>query len=78
MSTQPKHPTADDDFDPELEALLSPVTAGSIVDNLLALSGSVSDAEDSDPWSRAVNTRLESVLVERMRALIRTDRRDAA
>lgn len=63
----------------EAEALRALAAADSVVD-LLALVGTMEAQGDSDLWHRAVNSRLEAILAQKMRRLISgdDDRQNAA
>jgi hypothetical protein len=45
---------------------------------LLMLSAAMAGSQDSDPWSRAVSSRLESFLAQKMRSIIESDTRHVA
>jgi hypothetical protein len=62
----------------EIDALLSPSEAGSIIDRLMALPHSKDGARKTSEWDRAVAARLEIVLAKSMRSRIVSDGRDAA
>lgn len=78
--TEP-HEITDDRDQPilEAEALRALAAADSVVD-LLALVGTMEAQGNSDLWRRAVNSRLEAILAQKMRRLIAgdDDRQDAA
>jgi hypothetical protein len=71
--TEP-HEITDDRDQPtlEAEALRALAAADSVVD-LLALVGTMDAQGDSDLWHRAVNSRLEAILAQKMRRLIARD-----
>ncbi|MGB3390039.1 MAG: hypothetical protein WBA88_18885 [Pseudaminobacter sp.] len=70
--------TKGDDPIRQAEALRALATTDSVVD-LLALVGTIQAADDPDLWNRAVNSRLEAILAEKMRKLIAgDDQQDAA
>ncbi|MGX7876270.1 hypothetical protein ACVDG5_029420 [Mesorhizobium sp. ORM6] len=62
----------------EIDALLSPGEAGSIIDRLMALPHSKDSARKANEWDRAVAARLETVLANSMRSRIVGEGRDAA
>ena len=62
----------------EIDALLSPSEAGSIIDRLMALPHSKHGARRTNEWDRAVATRLETALAKSMRSHIVGESRDAA
>lgn len=75
------HQITDDRDQPilEAEALRALAAADSVVD-LLALVGTIEAHGDSELWNRAVASRLEAILAQKMRRLIagEDDRQDAA
>ena len=62
----------------EIDALLSPGEAGSIIDRLMAMPRKTDDAKISNEWDRAVAARLETVLAKSMRSRIVHESRDVA
>ncbi|AZO72263.1 MAG: hypothetical protein E5V92_30060 [Mesorhizobium sp.] len=62
----------------EIDALLSPSEAGSIIDRLMALPHSKDGARKTNEWDRAVAARLETALARSMRTRIVGEGRDAA
>lgn len=67
-----------DDSIRQAEALRALAATDSVVD-LLALMGKTQEAGDPDLWNRAVSSRLEALLAEKMRKLIAgDDQQDAA
>ncbi|WP_192253573.1 hypothetical protein [Mesorhizobium silamurunense] len=62
----------------EIDAMLSPSEAGSIIDRLMALPYSKDGARKTNEWDRAVAARLETALVRSMRSRIVGEGRDAA
>ncbi|RWO74905.1 hypothetical protein [Mesorhizobium ciceri] len=62
----------------EIDALLSPGEAGSIIDRLMAMPRKTDDAKISNEWDRAVSSRFETRLARQMRSQIDGDRQNAA
>ena len=62
----------------EIDALLSPSEAVSIIDRLMALPHSKDGASKTNEWDRAVAARLETALAKSMRSRIDGEGRDAA
>jgi hypothetical protein len=62
----------------EIDALLSPSEAGSIIDRLMALPNPKDGARKTNEWDRAVAARLETALARSMRSRIVGADRDAA
>jgi hypothetical protein len=62
----------------EIDALLSPSEAGSIIDRLMALPHSKDGGRRTNEWDRAVVARLETALAKSMRSRIDGESRDAA
>jgi len=62
----------------EIDALLSPGEAGSIIDRLMAMPRKTDDARISNEWDRAVASRFEVRLAKQMRSQIDGDRQNAA
>jgi hypothetical protein len=62
----------------EIDALLTPGEAGSIIDRLMALPHSKDGARKANEWDRAVAARLETALAKSMRSRIVGEDRDAA
>jgi len=64
----------------EIDALLSPGEAGSIIDRLMAMPRKTDDAKVSNEWDRAVASRFETHLARQMRSQIdgAGDRQNAA
>jgi hypothetical protein len=54
----------------EIDALLSPGQAGSIIDRLMAMPRPAPGQTSANEWDRAVASRLEAHLARQMRALI--------
>ncbi|QND67297.1 hypothetical protein HB777_27470 [Mesorhizobium loti] len=62
----------------EIDALLSPGEAGSIIDRLMAMPRKTDDAKISNEWDRAVASRFETRLARQMRSQIDGDHQNAA
>ncbi|MCZ8543557.1 hypothetical protein OOJ09_05160 [Mesorhizobium qingshengii] len=64
----------------EIDALLSPGEAGSIIDRLMAMPHPKDGAHRSNEWDRAVASRFETHLARQMRSQIDAgaDRQNAA
>ncbi|TGQ06846.1 MULTISPECIES: hypothetical protein [unclassified Mesorhizobium] len=62
----------------EIDALLSPSEAASIIDRLMALPHSKDGGRQANEWDRAVAARLETALAKSMRSRIDGEGRDAA
>lgn len=64
----------------EIDALLSPGEAGSIIDRLMELPHPKDGARRSNEWDRAVASRFETHLAKQMRSRIDSgsDRQNAA
>jgi hypothetical protein len=63
----------------EIDALLSPEDAGSIIDRLMAMPHPAGEAQGAGEWDRAVSSRFQAHLARQMRSLIdRGDDRDQA
>lgn len=64
----------------EIDALLSPGEAGSIIDRLMAMPHPKDGTHRSNEWDRAVASRFETHLARQMRSQIDAggDRRNAA
>lgn len=62
----------------EIDALLSPGEAGSIIDRLMAMPHPKDGAHRTNEWDRAVAARLETVLAKTMRSRIVHESRDVA
>ena len=54
----------------EIDALLSPGEAGSIIDRLMAMPRKTDDAKLPNEWDRAVASRFETHLARQMRSQI--------
>ncbi|MER9642554.1 hypothetical protein [Mesorhizobium sp. M0239] len=61
----------------EIDALLSPGEAGSIIDRLMAMPRKSDDAKIANEWDRAVASRFETRLARQMRSQIDGDRQNA-
>ncbi|WP_457151085.1 hypothetical protein [Mesorhizobium sp. P5_C1] len=62
----------------EIDALLSPGEAGSIIDRLMAMPHPKDGTQRTNEWDRAVAARLETVLAKSMRSRIVHENRDVA
>jgi hypothetical protein len=64
----------------EIDALLSPGDAGSIIDRLMAMPHPTGKAEGANEWDRAISNRFQTHLAKQMRSLIDggNDRHQAA
>lgn len=62
----------------EIDALLSPGEAGSIIDRLMAMPHPKDGTQRTNEWDRAVAARLETALVKSMRSRIVHESRDVA
>jgi hypothetical protein len=63
----------------EIDALLSPGDAGSIIDRLMAMPQPTGEAQGAGEWNRAVSSRFQAHLAKEMRSLIdRGNERDQA
>ena len=62
----------------EIDALLSPGEAGSIIDRLMAMPHPKDGTQRTNEWDRAVAARLETVLAKSMRSRIVRENRDVA
>ena len=62
----------------EIDALLSPGEAGSIIDRLMAMPHPKDGTQRTNEWDRAVAARLETVLAKSMRSRIVHEGRDVA
>ncbi|TPL77069.1 hypothetical protein FJ941_24470 [Mesorhizobium sp. B2-3-13] len=64
----------------EIDALLSPGEAGSIIDRLMAMPHPKQGARSTNEWDRAIASRFETHLARQMRSQIDggSDRQNAA